>query len=674
MSVSLPSREIYAVDVPEIQKFQGTFNYNFFTPDESVSETGGVPTKILQRKADEIDATFIQYSVTRAPRSVTFSWKLPKLVDPGNQVTDLQQRNNVFKTNSQNGSLIADNIDKVVTEDRFATDNYVAVNFHDAEIDDKIHYFVSGSYALHTLEQGVDTNVSHYKAAQQLSALTPKHIKPHFLFKAMTISSKAHGSRFFDSNGQRIFDSYFRRLKNVAINAQVNSKLFHDITNRTIRDPHSPFTTDLSNMHKYTKALQHQVVQRSSVSVSEEDFKTFVPFIDIKVRGTALQHDQQGPEIVGYIIDRTELSPDGSSRNLSPIIIDNPNVNFTADFQIKYNAKYVYAIRTVAQFTMPAIDADTNDVAMLKILVSSKPSNLVFIDTIETVAPPAPTDLNFTWNYERVNPATQEHDQLSGLPLPGTGVPGSLLIHWAFPPNSQRDIKKFQVFRRRDLDHPFELIKMYDFDDSLVKFENGENPDPTLIEHLTSPCLFFYDDDFQVGLHNFHEDQQTHRGSHDRSPFSSTFIYAIAAIDAHGFTSNFSAQYEVWFDPFKNQLQKKLVSHTGAPKPYPNLYLEADTFVDTIRVSGPGSKQLKLYFNPEYYYLYDDEERMQRVIATKQTGGSYTLQFINTDSQKSATTSITINDQIRLATKTMSFPEVRFGSRRRSQSRKIISQ
>jgi len=674
MSVSLPSREIYAVDVPEIQRFEGTFNYNFFTPDESVSETGGVPVKVLQRQADEIDAAFIQYSVTRAPRSVTFSWKLPKLVDPGNQVTDLQQRNNVFKTNAQNGSLIADNIDKVVTEDQFATDNYVAVNFHDAEIDDKIHYFVSGSYALHTLEQSTDTNVSHYKAAQQLSALTPKHIKPHFLFKALTMPSRAHGSRFFNDNGQRIFDSYFQRLKNVAVNAQINSKLFHDITNRTIRDPHSPFTTDLSNMHKYTKKLQHQVVQRSSVSVSEDDFKTFVPFIDIKVRTTAFQADQQGPEIVGYIIDKTEITVDGSSKSLSPIIIDNPNVNLTADFQIKYNARYMYAIRTVAQFTIPGIDDDTGDVAMLKILVSSKPSNQVFINTIETTAPPAPTDLNFTWNYERVNPATQEHDQLTGLPLPGTGVPGSLLVHWTFPPNSQRDIKKFQVFRRRDVDHPFELIKMYDFDDSLVKFENGENPDPTLVEHLTSPCSFFYDDDFQVGLHNFHEDQQTQRGSHERSPFSSTFIYAIAAIDAHGYTSNFSAQYEVWFDPFKNQLQKRLISHTGAPKPYPNLYLEADTFVDTIRVSGPNSKQLKLYFNPEYYYLYDDEERNQRVIATKQTGGSYKLQFINTDSQKSATATITINDQIRLAARVMSFPEVRFGTRRRSQARKVISQ
>jgi hypothetical protein len=605
-------------------------------------------------------------------------------------VSERQQRNQVFSTNTQNGSLIEDNIDKVVTEDHFASNNYVAVNFNDGEIDDKVHYLVSGSYAMHTLDEHHDHNVSHYKAAHRLSALTPKHIKPHFLFRSLSLPSRATGTRFFKQGGQRIFNSYFRRLKEVTTNAQINGKLFHDITNRSIKDPNSPFTTDLHSMHKFTKKLQHQVVQRSSSQVAEGDFKTFVPFISLKVRRTAHHHDQHGAEIVGYIIDKTELTRDGHSRNHSPIIVDNPRVHLTADFQVKYNATYVYTIRTVAQFTIPAIDDDNGDIAMVKVLVSSKPSNKVYVHTSETVAPPAPTDLNFTWDYERINPTTAQHDHATGQPLPGTGRPGSLLIHWTFPPNSQRDIKKFQVFRRRDIDHPFELIKMYDFDDSVVRFFDHENPNPALVEHLTSPCTFFYDDDFHVGEHNFHDphavQQETYesgrktpegklqqrRESHHH-PGSSTFIYAIAAIDAHGFTSNFSAQYEVWFDQFKNRLEKRLISHSGAPKPYPNLYLEADTFVDTIHVAGPHSKRLKVYFNPEFYYVYDDNERLQRVIATRQTGGSYRLQFINTDNQKSAVAEIVINDQIRAAGRTLAFPDVRFGARRRPAAKRIIN-
>lgn len=657
MSISLPSREVYVADVPEIKRLVATFQYNFFTPDESVSETGGTPSQFLSRPSVEVDGDFIQYATTRAPRYVVFSFKLPRLVDPGNQTTDLAHRNRVFHSNAQNGSLIADNIDKVVTEDQFASSHYVGVTFHDGEIDDKMHYMVSGSYALHTTAQHNDHHVSPYKAAHKLHSLTPKYIKPHFLFRAMTHPARAHGTRFFSNSGQRIFDSYMERLKNVTTGAQINSKLFHDITNRSIRDPHSPYTTDMHSIHKFSKKLKTHIMQRATPSVAEADFKTFVPFIDLKVRHTAHHHDQHGAEIVGYIIDKAELTPGGNAKPHPPIILDNPHVNFTADFQVKYNATYLYGIRTVALFTVPGIDDDTGHVAMLKVLISSRPTQ-VMVKTTELVAPPVPTDLNFTWDYSRVNPTTAQHDHETGKPIPGTGVPGSLLIHWTFPPNSQRDIKKFQVFRRHDINHPFELIKMYDFDDSAVKFPDGEDPDKRYVEHLTSPATFFYDDDFRLN---------------QSRPGSSHYIYAIAAIDAHGMTSNLSSQYEVSFDQFENRLKKRLISHAGSPKPYPNLYLAADLFVDTMRVSGPHSKQMTVIFNPEYYYLYDNNERLIRTLATRQTGGRYRLQFINIDNQKSVSMDIIINDMIRAAVKRLAFPEIRFGVKKRTQVRPVIN-
>lgn len=657
MSHSLPSRQIYAVDVPEIKGFQAQFHYNFFVPDESVSETGGVPSQILQRPGGEVDASFVQYSITRAPRFVQFTYKLPRLVDPGKQVSEQRQRNHIFDTGVQNGSLIHDNLDKVVTEDHFASDHYVAVNFHDGELDDKIHYLVSGSYEQHTLEQQSDQQAGHYKAAMQFHTLLPKQIKPHFVFRAMTHPARAHGSRYFTDNKQRVFNQYFRRLSQVLINAQVSGKLFHDVVNRAIRDPHFPFTSDIQSMHQYTRKLQHKTQHRFNNQVHDNDFKTFVPFIDVTVRRTTHHHDHGGAEIVGYIIDKVEILPNGTTKAHPPIIIDNPKANITADYRVKYNSRYVYAIRTVAQFRLPAIDDDTGDVAMLKILVSSKPSNKIYVHCTETVAPPAPADLNFTWNYERINPSTADHDPITGQPEPNTGVPGSLLVHWTFPPNSQRDIKKFQVFRRPNVDHPFEMIKMYDFDDSVLKYPNAETRlAPHLIEHLKSPCTFFYDDDFVASKHR----DEAH-----------SVIYTVACLDAHGFTSHYAAQFAVWFDPFLNRLQKKLISHAGAPKPYPNLYLEADTFVDTIRVGGPNSKSMRLYFNPEYYHLYDDENRLHRVLATKQTGGQYKLQFINLDNQKSETINITINDRIRAATKTIAFPDFRFGAKRKRPNVKL---
>ena len=121
------------------------------------------------------------------------------------------------------------------------------------------------------------------------------------------------------------------------------------------------------------------------------------------------------------------------------------------------------------------------------------------------------------------------------------------------------------------------------------------------------------------------------------------YIYALGAIDAHGLVSNYSAQFLVWFDRYQNKLQRRLVSHTGAPKSYPNMYIEGELFVNTIVTSG--KPNMRLYFNPQYYYYVDDEHRCVPVVRTKQTGGRYKLQFMNVDNFKSTEVDITIDDR-----------------------------
>lgn len=635
MTISRPSHEIYAVDIPEVKDFAATFQYNFFVPDESVNDSGGVPERILLHEPDEIDAAYMQYATTRAPRFVSFSFTPTRLSDVGREVSDVDVRNNVFDRSDSKDNLISDNLDKIVTEDHFASFDFVSVQFHDSEIDNKVFYLVSGSFEQHTLGEESDQDVSHVKSAGRLASLIPKNIQPHFLSRAMTQPS-ATGVQFYGQSssptklrnvrnlvikGRKTMvktSDFYNRLKSFSIHAQINGKLFHDVVGRTIEDPQSPYGDDLHSLYQFSKQVTHSSKQRFSLQVNEKDYKTIVPFIDLKVRNTAHYSDRRGCELVGYLIDKTEVTRDGQTMQHQPIVIESSRASTSADFRIRYDSTYIYTIRSVARFTLPAIDDDTGDVATIQVLVSSKPSAKVYVKTKEFVPPPPPSDLNFTWNYEKDN----------------------LLVHWVFPPNSQRDIKKFQVFRRESIDHPFELIKMYDFDDSSLKYEDNENPDPTLVEYVKSPTTFFVDDEFTK---------------------QSKFIYAVASIDAHGMTSNFSAQYELSFDAFKNKLVKTLVSHTGAPKPYPNLYLQADTFVDTIRVNGPHSKRMKVYFNPEFYHLYDDNERIIRVLATKQLKGEYKLQLLNVDNQKSQTLTIKIDDRIRAANRRIVFPRQTFG-------------
>lgn len=641
MSISQPSKEIYVVDVPEIDQLDATYYYNFFVPDESVNETGGVPANILARPGAEVDSSFIQFSISRAPRFVRLNWTLPKLADVGNGLSEQAQRQIAFHTSGeQDGSLILNNVDKVVSEDDFASNNYVSIHFHDGDIDNKVYQLVSGSIVQQTLEESTDVDVSPSKLAQRFVSLIPRSISPHLITQVMSRPA-AYGASFFKSAGSRgglsprststqYLDDYFKRLKQVTLNTQINSKLIHDLVNRTISDPGASQGPDMVNMHTYTRQVQHATNQRFSPAVSEQDFKTFVPFIDAKKHSTASHVEKYGAEIVGYIIDKFEVNSDGTMRSHPPIVVDSPHAAVTADFQVKFNSKYCYTIRTIALLKMPAIDDDNGDIATIKVLVSSKPSNKIYVSTLKLDNPPPPGDINFVWNYET----------------------GKLLVTWAFPVTSERDIKQFQVFRRSSVNHSFELQKAYNFDDSVVPFPDAETPNPALVERVASPPTFWIDDEFSKDVNHTQE-----KG----------FIYTVAALDAHGLTSNYGAQYRVWFDRFKNKLQKELVSHTGAPKPYPNLYLEGELFRNTINVAGPHSKRMKVFFNPEYYYIYDDSSRNRKVIATQQSGGSYKLQFINVDNLKSQNIDITIDERMTATQRVISYPMIRFGPKRKPQ-------
>jgi hypothetical protein len=371
--------------------------------------------------------------------------------------------------------------------------------------------------------------------------------------------------------------------------------------------------------------------------LNEEEFKTIVPFVSLQVQKTAHRTERTAARLVGYIIDKVEIDTvKGTATQLDPIVINNPRVCNTIDLRVKYNYMYNYDIRSVAEFTLPALDIESKKAATIKLLVSSRPSNVQHVATVDTTAPPAPTDLGFTWNYET----------------------NKLLIHWTFPPNSQRDIKKFQVFRRETIEEPFQLLKEYDFDDSVVRTAPREVVSPQFIEYLKSPCTFYTDDDFvppHVGVQG--------------GLAGSNFIYAVAAIDAHSLTSCYSSQFRVTFDAFANKLVTKLVSHAGAPKSYPNIYVNGEAFVDVMRVKGPHSKKVKVYFNPQYYMLQDNHGKFRRIYQTIQTGGSYKLHVINADNQKSGILMITIDDRLKVVAPKLAYPKSRFGPQKRAPAR-----
>lgn len=611
MTVSQPSTEIYSVNIPSVTEFSARFQYNYFTPDESV--TGVTNVKLSSTKGlNSVDDNFVQYVTTRVPRFVVFDFLPLKLSSIGRMIDDL----NVRTTNNTKlpTNLIANNIDKIITEDEFSSYNFVSIQFHDNDLDKKVKSVVSGSMLKESTSLSSRVNV--------LNALRDNNsnISQNFLSKGLSTSNNDN-SLFPSETKKTSFDTKYRQIKNlvtvterdkvllknkyytrlstVKFNAQINSKLLHDLVNRTNLDPTSLNASDTISLFQTTKQITSATKKRFG-NADESDYKITPPYIDLKIRTTSNISEHSDAIIVGYIIDKFETLPNQKIIQHTPIVIDNPNASMGVDFDIKYGANYSYTIRSIARITVPAIEESTGTTATMQMLVSSPPSSQIYVSTVENLPPPPPAELNFNWDYEN----------------------DKLLIWWSMPVNPQRDIKRFQVFRRLKIEEPFELIKQYDFDDSEIPYDLLEKAERSLIEQTQSPMTSYIDDDF--------------------TKFSK-YIYAIASLDAHGLTSNYSAQFEVSFDVFKNKIVKNLISHKGAPKPYPNLYLNQDTFVDTIKTEG--YKRAKLYFNPECYRLIDDDDNALEVVSMLQQGTDYKCSFINLDNAKSQIVTVKIDDK-----------------------------
>jgi hypothetical protein len=236
-------------------------------------------------------------------------------------------------------------------------------------------------------------------------------------------------------------------------------------------------------------------------------------------------------------------------------------------------------------------------------MIASKPSKRVVVECVELKPPTEPVDFKGVWDFTKK----------------------SLCLMWNFPVNPQRDIKKFQIFRRKSILDPFEMIAMIDFDDSEVLLPDREDIDQNRRIYTKIPQTSFYDEDFKM---------------------TSKYIYAICSIDARNMTSNYSMQLELNYDKSRNRLISKKVSTKGAPKQYPNLYLTTDLFVDTIKDSG--HSRVNIYFDPEYLSISDREGNDLKLLKTRlgkhTNGNKYQLQFINVDHQKERKVSIVIDD------------------------------
>lgn len=588
MSKSLPSKKICVVNAPEISGFSAKFDYNFFMADERVNDTGQIAPKfITKRPSETLDSSFIDSKnfQSKVPRLVKLEWR--PVIGPKEYL-------------AQNVS-IARNFNKIHNEQDFTLGDYSNIDLQDTGADQRLNFFLRR--ALEEVQKGFappNNKESPLDVSKTLNALTSRKVKGSFL-SSVLVNLKELGVTFVNKrNREQIATSLAAQIQKTKVRFQLNNRVLTKILSSMTENPIGLFEDEAEDILSAASEIESEAISQGSaglIAENEYDLEV-IEYIGVRKIDAPASFDST-VQPVGYIIDKEEITENGAVLNRSPIIVENPLSSTTADFKIKYGGKYVYRIKSVIFVEVQAQDLETNDVIAISFLVCSQDSSRRMVECVESVPPPPPADFTIAWDYK--NTAAR--------------------ITWNFPTNPQRDIKYFQLFRRANIDVPFELIKEFDFDDSVIKTPRNESPDFALVDKLTNPRNFYLDNEFGR---------------------DSKFIYAMCSVDAHGMSSNYGIQFEVGFDRFKNKIIKRLISVSGAPKAYPNMYLNQDTFVDTIKDSG--HKKLKIVFNPEFLNVLDSNGNDLNLLRAD-SNSSYKLTMLNVDLQSQQNITISLDDR-----------------------------
>jgi hypothetical protein len=424
------------------------------------------------------------------------------------------------------------------------------------------------------------------KLAQQLASSSSE--VDSSVLQSVAVNYAAQSLSFFSAN-QIIESEKFPNADGLPVSALVSDRVAYDVLLESERQQFSSNTTTIGLLADGS-LLERQLADRArGAKISSlETESVFIPLNVFDTFDTSGATDTNSIKRVAFQIERAELLTNG--QKLFKTVNISPTATTYTDSDVKYGSRYTYSVKSVYQIDVEsalAINESSNTLVNVRVLVASVPSNLATVTTVERVPPPYPVDVSFRFDYQR----------------------GELSVRWEFPVNRVQDITRFQVFRRSSSSEPFLLLKELDFDKSEFKVPRPDAPLPVNVSVSDQPVRSYVDRDFGR---------------------SSKYIYAVASVDAHGYASNYSAQYEVSFDMRLRSLRVRAVSPAGAPRPYPNIYFDTQQpLIDDTITRGKVST-VNVVFDPEYLQVKDRAGNDLNLIRFSGESAKYYMNVIDT--------------------------------------------
>ena len=594
---SMPSLAVTDILMPVISNFKAEFVYNHYTSEELLN----APSKIQSGVFDPNTPSFSR----NVPRYIHLTWN--KIVA---QSKDTIKQEFVDLSIQENSTKITNQV-------------FIGTKYFGTFSQQEIQFAGSVQNYLNNLWQRMGynrQNVSIPDVVRAIHEITPNEIDQDFLNKYLNYSTSQNITTTTPSESIEDEDGPENVVTNLNVANRSFGSLFYD---KVLNDSLMPIdqssvnnVVELYNRQKSKEqannkinASQYEVTVQNPVSIISTEK---VPDFSLVYQNT------------GYVIERTELV-NNTPTNIVKYYIEDPSVVEFFDTQVVYNKTYDYKIYPVIAAQTLGYDTTKGSASITTFLVGGEKTSQQ-IRALDETPPPPPTDFFVRWDYKLKKP----------------------VLTWNFPVDTRRHIKYFQVFRRRDVGQirpaqlPFELVRMYDFNDL-------QNANGVFYNNLNQRFSFLQRGESNIDASVVLKPRQQQQlnllseTSYVDEEFDNEgyFIYAVACVDAHGISSNYSNQLGVRWNKQRNTIDIIDVSVAGAPKPYPNLYLNKDTFVDTIK--NEGFSQMTVVFNPEYLNVVDSKNLDLQFLATR-SDSKYRIQLINTDLQLDQFFDITIKD------------------------------
>lgn len=583
------SRRFALVDVPDPQQVSLRFVYNFFTPDERTNSSGD----------PRIPGVFSNAGTQRLVNASTLNTEIPRYVElnyaPG---TMLSFGAGVRSSGPSDNDLRDFKMADINDEEDITTSSFMTFIENDPDCQARTGEKLRGLSDLLgiTFDDTEQTDKLANFLELERETLQPL-LKPTLDTLVVNFSPDATEKTFYD------------KAASFTINSQLNVRTL-DSTFAGEDDVSAlSSTSERKNLSLASKQVTAGL--SSNIDLGDLDIRMNpVSVIDADVRE---EPRLIGAQHVGYVIEKIQLRPDGSKISGYRILVRGTDNTRYLDDNIVYGSKYAYTVRNVYVIDCIVLIQGHNrqqEPRRVRSYVMSKPTAAKTVETTETTPPNEPDGVFYRFNYGR-----------------GRG----LVMSWQMPAGRSRDTKFFQVFRRASIYEPFQCIAELNFDNSEVPTLRAEQVREDLVFYYPGPQTFFEDSTF------------------DRD--SKSAIYAVCAVDAHGLTSGYSAQTQVSFDRVRNEITLKNISKPGAPKQYPNFFidpdLDDDIAVDSFTqdaIYDSGHTKVSVYFTPDAKIAKTLSGQKHQVFTTDQDAGKYKLHFINLDVQDSATVEMKIEE------------------------------